>query len=65
MLVRLWKQLNDVFSMTGVFYFQAWDPCAWVSVGDHLIYWPAHCMSDEQKHFKHKGIVQMVLLSGK
>ena len=51
--------------MTGVFYFQAWDPCAWVSVGDHLIYWPAHCMTDEQKHFKQRGIVQMLLLSGK
>jgi hypothetical protein len=65
LLVRLWQQVNDIFSMTGVFYFYAWDPCAWLSVGDHLIYWPAHCMHDELKRFKKRGIVQMVLLSNK
>jgi hypothetical protein len=50
-LVRMREQLQTIFASTGVFYFMAFDPCAWVSVGSNLVYWPLHCMHDRTHLF--------------
>jgi hypothetical protein len=54
----------EIHHGTGVFYYYAFDPCAWFSVRNQLIYWPAHCMHDCTLMFQHSGIVRFLLRSG-
>ena len=54
----------EIHHGTGVFYYYAFDPFAWVSVRNQLIYWPAHCMHDCTLMFQHSGIVRFLLRSG-
>ena len=54
----------EIHHGTGVFYYYAFDPCAWVAIRNQLIYWPAHCMHDCPLMFQHSGIVRFLLRSG-
>ena len=63
-LERMCEQIRSMQDDAGLIYTAAYDPEAWVMVGDHTIYWPAHTIHDRPSLFDHKGIVKFTMRKG-
>ena len=63
-LEKMYEELCTMQDDAGLIYTAAYDPGAWVQIGDHTIYWPAHTIHDKPSLFDRRGVVKFTMRNG-